>query len=274
MTVVEPADFALLNPGTIVDTEIIRLAREGKLIIGAFEEANVKQACYELRASDLFFETSRTREDHRIEVSSGEAYLLRPHAYVTAIVMESIDLPANVLGRILTKGQLFSVGLLPVNTYADPGFQGRLGITLCNTSHQYLLLRPGQAIAKIEFSVLPAPVGAPYRGQHGFATGIWPVPMHLIAKQTDLDRLRVKPGSSSELAISHGEEIAGIVQRFRFYERKLWLHVFLTISILLAAIGYFGRTDWMLSIVLGVIGNLMTTLVLWVFASRQQRTAK
>ena len=69
--------------------------------------------------------------------------------------MERISLPDRLLGRVLAKGQLFSIGILPVCTYADPGFDGRLGITLFNFSRHYISIKPGQPIAKIEFSILP-----------------------------------------------------------------------------------------------------------------------
>src|SRR5437016_4773421 len=116
-----------LPVGTLVDDDIIDCAKNGHLIPKEFSAENVKQACYELRASNIFYETASVKEDKRIDVGGG-CYVLRPNTYVTVITLEHLLIPDNVLCRILTKGVLFSLGILPVNTYADPGFQGRLGI--------------------------------------------------------------------------------------------------------------------------------------------------
>src|ERR1019366_2205763 len=97
--------------GTLVDSDILKLANNGRLIVDDFVAANVKQACYELRASDIFWETWSTEEDKRIEVDASTGYLLKPNRYVVAIVKEKIVLPPNVVARILAKGQLVSIGV-------------------------------------------------------------------------------------------------------------------------------------------------------------------
>src|ERR1051325_2143273 len=96
-----------LPTGTIRDAEIVALSKSGALIVEGFDEGSVKQACYELHASNVVYETASERENKRLEVSS-DGYVLRPHSHVTVIVSERIELPPNVLARVLTKGQLFS----------------------------------------------------------------------------------------------------------------------------------------------------------------------
>jgi deoxycytidine triphosphate deaminase len=154
------AAWPKLPAGTLTDADILRLATDHLLITEGFELKSLKQACYELTSSNIFYDVASTHEDKRVIVNSRIGYLLKPHCYVVAITQECLALPDNVLARILTKGRLFSVGILPVNTYADPGFEGKLGITLYNGSHRYLSIRPGEAIAKIEFNVLPKPAAA------------------------------------------------------------------------------------------------------------------
>lgn len=262
-------DFAVLTAGTLVDADIIRFANSGRLIVESFDPSRVKQACYELRAGDVFYETGSGREDTRVAVAVDGTYILRPQSYVTVITMESLDLPGNVLARVLTKGQLFSVGLLPVNTYADPGFRGRLGITLCNVSRRYLKISPGQPIAKLEFTVLPKAVERPYYGQHGYDTGIWPIPTHLFASPADLQAHGIKPHSDAELSASYGREFAQLTRRLQYYERRVWLQLFTTIAVFLGALGWFGRMDWVSAIALGVAGNLLTQLIFWIGADRR-----
>lgn len=101
--------------------------------------------------------------------------IVRPLEVVTIITYEEIDLPDFILGRIISKGQLFSIGLSPVITFADPGFSGNLGITFVNLSKRTVKFNYGDTICKIEFEKLGKAVGKPYRGPHNFASQIWPI---------------------------------------------------------------------------------------------------
>ena len=111
--------------GTLVDSDILTLASTGNLIVDEFVPANVKQACYELRASDVFWETWSTHENKRVVVDATAGYLLKPNRYVVAIVKEKIVLPPNIVARILAKGQLVSIGVLPADLFP---FLGNLKI--------------------------------------------------------------------------------------------------------------------------------------------------
>jgi deoxycytidine triphosphate deaminase len=123
--------------GTLSDQEIIELGRAGALITQEFERDNVQQACYELRAGRVFYEPDKG--NRRQTVIEGSDFLIKPKQLIVIITMESLELPADMLGRVLLKGRLFSLGLMPVNTYADPGFSGRLGIVLFNSAVAYVL---------------------------------------------------------------------------------------------------------------------------------------
>jgi len=80
-----------------------------------------------------------------------------------------------LIARIVSKGSFFSLGLSAVCTYADPGFDGHIGIVTHNISDKYIEIPIGQSIAKVDFSTLNESVANPYKGQHGFHTKIWPV---------------------------------------------------------------------------------------------------
>lgn len=253
--------------GTIIDTDIVKLAESRQLITEHFCRDGVKQACYELRASDVFWETSASREN-KLAPNGEKGYILRPNSYVTAIVQESIELPPNVLARILTKGQLFSIGVLPVCTYADPGFTGRLGITLFNASHRHILIEPGQPLAKIEFSLLNREVQRPYRGQHGYETEMWPIPVRLYAQDDQLKAFGVHTKSLDEIELSYGPAVRSLEARLRFYERRVWLQIALTVLGFLLVFAVIGGIGWFWAVVLGVAGNLITNLGQYLFGLR------
>jgi dCTP deaminase len=251
--------WASLGPGTLVDSDIQALVAAGHLITEGFTAAGVKQACYELRASDTFYNTRAPEEERRIVVDPTKGFVLLPHTYVTCIVQESIVLPAHVVARILTKGQLFSVGILPVNTYADPGFQGQLGITLCNMSHRSVVIRPGEPIAKIEFTVLPKPVQRPYHGQHGYATKIWPVPTHFFADR-GLTSGPLGGYDVDEVRESYGPVVASIEDRLQQYSRRVWIQLLLIVGTFAALLAMSGKISLVVAIITGVAANAFTTL--------------
>lgn len=253
--------------GTLTDQDIREQVGQHQLIVENFEAGRVRQACYELRASDVFYETAATREDKRVVASVETGYVLRPHCYVTAIVMEKIRLPANVLGRILTKGQLFSVGILPVNTYADPGFDGRLGITLYNASQRYLVLKPGQPIAKIEFTVLAKPVAEPYSGQHGYETEIWPIPVQHYADMNQLRKRGYLRSEAEEIEASYGPQLGSIARRFANYERKVWLQIGITVAGFGLVFALYKQMSIVVAIAIGVVTILIANPIVHILSN-------
>jgi dCTP deaminase len=255
-----PENNKLKHVGTLSDEDIKEYCGNGKLIISNFTDANIKQACYELRASNTYYDLADGNRKYQLE--QGEYILIKPKQLIVIITMESLELPKDMLGRILTKGKLFSIGLLPVNTYADPGFTGELGIVLYNLSNSYIKVKPGEAIAKIEFSKLFNDVKRSYNGQHGYQTGIWPIPTDMILTQDEIDSDQRIKSESDELELTYGKVIGRITKRIFKFERYLVLAtiVYLLFSILLIA--YLSIKDStslsiVISMIVGVISNAL-----------------
>ncbi len=259
--------------GTLSDREIEDLCSKGDLIVDNYSKKNVHQSCYELRASHTYYDIADNNKKYSL--SNNEFILIKPRQLVVVITMETISLPTDVLARILTKGKLFSIGLLPVNTYADPGFYGNLGIVFHNCSNNYLKISPGESIAKMEFSRLMVPVEKPYRGQHGYQTNIWTIPEDMILSDKEiLKDSRIKT-PAEEIILSYGPNIGKVIDRVFKFERYL----------ILAALFYFlfsmliiyemqGKNDWITpttSIVLGVLSNVFTSLLVYAATNISRR---
>src|SRR5262249_35543113 len=140
-------------------------------------EDQLGPACYELRMGSIYYDL--TEADRRIDVGPSGTVLVKPGHRVVLITQEELMVPNDVIARVVNKGSLFSVGLSPVCTYADPGFSGNIGIVTQNISDKYIELPVGESIAKVDFSRLGRAVRRPYQGQHGFQTKIWPIKHHL-----------------------------------------------------------------------------------------------
>jgi dCTP deaminase len=165
-----------IKPGILVDWEIKELCPDG-LITGNYDPKFVKQTCYELRVGKTAWYTYRRNPEYRkVSIEDQGGVHLFPNAYVTIMTMEELEIPKDCVARIMTKGQLFSLGIAAVNTYADPGFSGPLGITLMNHSNRNIFIPIGEPIAKIEFVKLNRAVKDPYKGPHLKAGRLWPIP--------------------------------------------------------------------------------------------------
>jgi deoxycytidine triphosphate deaminase len=156
----------------LADHEIEAAIQRGELVLRA-ELSNCIGACYELRLGNVYYDLTDGEKRHTIP--AGGTALIKPGHRVVLITHERLSLSDSMFGRIVSKGSLFSVGLIAVATYADPGFTGNIGIVTQNISNKYIELPWGERIAKVDFTVLETPVSRPYRGQHGFDTEIWPI---------------------------------------------------------------------------------------------------
>jgi dCTP deaminase len=161
---------------TLSDVGIKAAMAEGRLVVGG-SDSQVGAACYEIRMGSVYYDL--TEGEKRVEVSAGGHVLIKPGHRVVLISLEELSIPDDVIARVTSKGSLFSVGLSPVSTYADPGFKGNLGVVTQNLSDKYIQLPLGEPIAKVDFSLLSTSAAVPYHGQHGFKTQIWPIKHHL-----------------------------------------------------------------------------------------------
>src|SRR4051812_40419063 len=109
---------------TLTDIEIKAEVELARLIRNGNSEQAVG-ACYELRLGNVYYDL--TVSDRPILVAQGQDILIKPGHRVVLITHEELNVPHNMLTRIVSKGSLFSIGLSPVATYADPGFSGNLG---------------------------------------------------------------------------------------------------------------------------------------------------
>lgn len=249
--------------GTLNDVQIKHFAETGLLISKGFNPDNIHQTCYELSASNIYYDQSNNFERIDINQSGYKYILIKPKQSVIIITSEELKIPYNCLGRILTKGKLFSIGLLPINTYADPGFIGNLGIIFHNSSTDYLKIFPGEPIAKIEFSILESNVETPYNGQHGYKTNIWPIPVEYKLTDEEISKDTRIQQTHQEIEKIYGKKYSQVITRILAVEKKLiWTMVlYFTFSMIL--IGYLmttGRQDWinnMATITVGLISNVI-----------------
>ncbi|MBK9416995.1 MAG: hypothetical protein IPN62_06795 [Flavobacteriales bacterium] len=260
--------------GTLNDSTIEALCSQGILVSKNYRSENINQACYELSASNIYYDISQNFARIDITEKHFEYILIKPKQSVVIITKEELNMPDNVIGRVLTKGKLFSIGLLPINTYADPGFQGNLGIVLHNSSLQYLKLKENDVIAKIEFSAMEQSVKIRYSGQHGYRTKIWPIPVEYTISDEEFSNDSRIGTVESEIEQIYGSRYSSVIQRLLGVEKKLLMAAFFyfTFTILLVTLLiHIGKSDWITNL-LAIIFGLLANLISFFFISRIEKS--
>lgn len=256
---------------TLRDKDILDACANGELISEAFEKKNVKQACYELRAGNIYYKTYEDSSQcgTKNEIKDDEYILIKPKQCVIVITEETLNIPNNILCRILTKGKLLSVGLSAVNTYADPGFKGRLGIIFINHSNSYLKINRYDPIAKIEFDRLTQDVDKPYSGQHGYETGMWPLPVEMRLTREEIESDTRIANDFDEFELAHGKTLASYMRRVFQYERKLLFFSFLLAAILFVILLFIDITnpgdivvERIVSLAFGVLSSIIASAII------------
>jgi dCTP deaminase len=251
--------------GVLTDNEIRQAASEKYLIIDNFDDSCLNQACYELRASEIYYDL--TEGTIPIKVKDGEEILIKPHHTIVAITTEKLSIPDNIIARIVSKGSLFSCGLMPVSTIADPGFIGQLGIVLHNITESYVILPVGEKIAKIDFTRIGKNVTSRYSGQHGYGTQVWPVKTQFIKTFEQIKgHSRVRNELEETLAVSSPVMAASVRTIFK-YQRMLFLSMVLlfvvNIFLVFLIANIEGALNLLLSVMIGVAGNVVYGIIVW-----------
>ncbi len=105
----------------------------------------------------------------RVIVPDGEAFILQPRDFVLAITEETLELDAEVLGRLEGRSSLGRIGIIVHGTAGlfDPGWTGKATLELSNLSRMAVALYPGMRICSFTFEQLSTPVDVPYRKKPG-----------------------------------------------------------------------------------------------------------
>ncbi|AIN47314.1 dCTP deaminase [Candidatus Palibaumannia cicadellinicola] len=103
-----------------------------------------------------------------IKLTKNEAFFLHPGELALAVTMESIALPANLVGWLDGRSSLARLGLM-VHVTAhriDPGWKGQIVLECYNSGKLPLVLRPGMQIAALSFELLSGSAVRPYNRRY------------------------------------------------------------------------------------------------------------
>lgn len=161
----------------ILSDKSIRLMiqRHPKVITPTPLDWNIQPASVDLHLGDSFI-----RLDGELHESCefGSMFRIEPQTFVLATTVERISLPRDIVARVEGKSTWGRKGLMIHSTagFIDPGFEGNITLEMYNLSPSPLVMRVGDPICQIAFSLLTTPVsraygdaelGSKYQGQTG-----------------------------------------------------------------------------------------------------------
>ena len=102
-----------------------------------------------------------------IIIGDSEPFFLHPGELALATTMESVKLPANIIGWLDGRSSLARLGLM-VHVTAhriDPGWEGKIVLEFYNSGKLPLALRPNMIIGALSFEILSGHAARPYNAR-------------------------------------------------------------------------------------------------------------
>ncbi|WP_273397246.1 dCTP deaminase [Actinobacillus porcinus] len=102
-----------------------------------------------------------------IIIGDNEPFFLHPGELALATTMESVKLPANIIGWLDGRSSLARLGLM-VHVTAhriDPGWEGKIVLEFYNSGKLPLALRPNMIIGALSFEILSGHAARPYNAR-------------------------------------------------------------------------------------------------------------
>lgn len=108
-----------------------------------------------------------------VTVADDQPFIMHPQELVLASTIESIRLPANILGRLEGRSSLGRLGIIVHGTAPlfFPGFAGCAVMELGNIGPMPVALYPGMRICAFTFERLSSPSSKPYSGKYSGQSG-------------------------------------------------------------------------------------------------------
>lgn len=151
---------------------IKKLTKEQKLIKNAKEE-NIHSSSYDVTSTNYILKFISSKETislidresienlyEKVNIKNG--YDFKPNECILVPLQEEFNMPNNICAHIRGRTSFNRLGLLTSIQHLNPGYQGKLNITIKNCSPNTYKLLPNLNIAQIVFEILDTNVDELY----------------------------------------------------------------------------------------------------------------
>jgi dCTP deaminase len=152
------------EPGILVDNQIRSAMAHGFLTIDPFDEEGLEPATYDLRVGRIGVVSTASQP---IDLSVQAVLSIEPFSVALLQTEEILTLSPRLVGRVGPRSNVMRHGIFAsTGLQIDPGFSGRLFVTLLNVTDHPFLIRHLDRFLTIEFHGLSQAPSRAYRGIH------------------------------------------------------------------------------------------------------------
>lgn len=147
----------------LTDKDIKDAVKKGIIKIEPFDPSGIQPASYDFRVGK---EGITTQGREKIDVEEKGIIILDPGDFGVISSLETVEMPKDHAARIGIRSYFSRQGLFAATgPQIDPGFKGRLFITVINLSPNVITLPYKEKFLTVEFHKLNEPVSKPYSGE-------------------------------------------------------------------------------------------------------------
>jgi dCTP deaminase len=205
----------------LVDHQIRNEVKQGYLGIENFDEDCLQPASYDLRIGPLVYSPSSPTPDKAINISeNGGWHRIQPYGTAVIMTYETLRLPSDMVGRFGLKSGFARRGLLAsTGPQVDPGFEGKLFVSIMNLTPASHILSYKDTFLSIEFHKLEEKPEKTYEGPYQHK--------HDISSDILEDMVRFEGINLSQMQNQFGElsqhvkEWSGIASKFEDFLQEM-----------------------------------------------------
>ena len=147
---------------------IVNFQESGSLKIVPFYPASLQPASYDMRLHwKLLVSPTRYERGRVVDLREepNNTFAVHPGRFIAILTEETITLSLGLAGRFGLRSEFTRQGLVAFpGIQIDPGFMGRLAISLFNAGPEPILMVLGRQMFTVEFHTLETPADEAYSG--------------------------------------------------------------------------------------------------------------
>lgn len=195
---------------------IVNALESGSLQIVPFYRDSLQPASYDMRLYwKLLVSPTRYERGRIVDLREepNNTFAVHPGRFIAILTEETLTLSLELAGRFGLRSEFTRQGLVAFpGIQIDPGFVGRLAISLFNAGPEPILMVLGSQMFTVEFYTLETPADEPYKGDFQNQEDFPPVQEEFI--------LNAHTVSLSEIA-SLPAEVAAVRQQIAVHEASI-----------------------------------------------------
>jgi dCTP deaminase len=203
----------------LVDSQIRQAVQDKVLSISDFDDDYVQPASYDLRIGPRIYEAPHPESPHDLSANGG-GYRLPPYGMVVVESLENLVMAPQLAGRLGLKTDFTRRGMFAsIGPQVDPGFRGKLFVSLFNMTATSHILQYREPFLTIEFHELAVRPDKIYDGSYQDKVSVTPEIMEAMVRLEGLTLNEIQREFTS--LTQHLEVWQAMASRFTEFLEKM-----------------------------------------------------